>query len=46
MCNVYNFLKIVIGVEVLYSVVLASAVQQSESAIRIHTSPFLDFLPI
>ena len=41
------FPLIFIGVELLYNVVVVSAVQQSESAICIHTSPlFLDFLPI
>ena len=35
------FLKLIfIGVQLLYNVVLVSAVQQSESAICIHTSPF------
>ena len=40
---VYLFL---IGVQLLYNVVLVSAVQRSESAICIHISPLLDFLPI
>ena len=35
-------LKKLIGVQLLYNVVLASAGQQSESAIHIHMSPFLD----
>ena len=34
-----------IGVYLLYIVVLVSAVQQSESAIHIHSLSFLDFLP-
>ena len=33
------FLKIFIGVELLYNIVLVYTVQQSESAIRIHISP-------
>ena len=33
------FFKIFIGVELLYNGVLASAVLQSESALRIHISP-------
>ena len=42
-----SLLLVFIGVELLYNVVVVSAVQQSESAICIHTSPlFLDFLPI
>ena len=42
-----SLLLVFIGVELLYNVVVVSAVQQSESAIFIHTSPlFLDFLPI
>ena len=35
-----------LGVQLLYTAVSVSAVQQSESAIRTHISPFLDFLPI
>ena len=38
------FLHIFIGVQLLYNVVLLSAVQQSESAICIHISPYT--LPI
>ena len=38
---------IFIKIQLLYNVVLASTVQQSESAIQIHTTTlFLDFLPI
>ena len=40
------FLINFIGIQLLYNVVLVSTVQQSESAICIHMSPFLDFLPI
>ena len=46
MCT-YSFLKLIfIGVQLLYNVVLASAVQQRESAICIHIYiySFLDFL--
>ena len=40
------FLKLIfIGVQLFYNVVLVSAVQQSESAVCMHISPFLDFLP-
>ena len=36
------YLKLIfIGVELLYNVVLVSAVQQSESAISIHLSPLV-----
>ena len=35
------FIIIFIGVELLYNVVLVSAVQQSESAIYAHISPLL-----
>ena len=43
-----GFLKLTfIAVLLLYKIVLISAVEQSESAIRVHVSPlFLDFLPI
>ena len=34
--SIYLFILIFIGVSLLYNVVLVSAVQQSESAIRIH----------
>ena len=37
------FFKIFIGVELLYNVVLVSTLQQSESAIHIHISPFFVF---
>ena len=40
----FNFLKIFIGVQLLYNIVLISDVQQSESAMHIPT--FLDFLPV
>ena len=40
----FNFLKIFIGVQLLYKIVLISDVQQSESAMHIPT--FLDFLPV
>ena len=42
----FSFLLIFIGVQLLYNIVLVSTVQQSESAIGIHISPLLDFLPI
>ena len=35
-----------IGVQLLYNIVIVSAVQQSESAIHTHISSFVDFLPI
>ena len=35
----FYFLKIFIGVQLLYNVVLVSTVQQSETAIHIHISP-------
>ena len=40
----FNFLKIFIGVQLLYNIVLISDVQQNESAMHIPT--FLDFLPV
>ena len=38
--------KIFIGIQSLYNVVLVSTIQQSESGIRMHISPLLDFLCI
>ena len=43
-----EFFKLIfIGVQLLYNIVLVSTLQQSESAIRIHTSSLsVDFPPI
>ena len=41
-----SHLETLIGAQLVYNVVLVSAVKQRESAIHTHTSRLLDFLPI
>ena len=42
--NIYLFFKSVIEVELIYNIVIISAVQQSDSFIHIHTSILLQIL--
>ena len=44
--NLFYSFSIFIGVQLIYNVVLVSAVQQSESVIHIHVSTLLDCFPI